>query len=320
VFELIMSQASGLRIVYFGTPEFAAHILRSLIESGENIVGVVTTPDKPKGRGLHEQSSAVSQVASEFNIPQVKPTKHRDPEFLKQLRALDADLYVVVAYKILPLEVISIPRLGAFNVHASLLPKYRGAAPLNWAIMNGETETGITTFLLEQGIDTGNILLQERTYIGPNETAGELHDRLMAIGARVAKQTIVGLADGTLQPKPQSNAEATPAPKIFPADCVIDFNKPALEVHNFIRGLSPYPGATTKIGDVRLKILSTQISSEPEDDTPIGTFRIEEAFKERSLLARVADGYIEILDLQREGKRAMKTDEFLRGNAGLFTE
>lgn len=309
---------SDLRVVYFGTPEFAAYILREIIAAGENVVGVVTTPDKPKGRGLHQQSSAVSQVATEFGIPQLKPTKHRDPEFLEALRTLEADVFVVVAYKILPMEVIALPKRGAFNVHASLLPKYRGAAPINWAIMNGETETGITTFLLEQGVDTGKILLQERTHIGPNESAGELHDRLMKIGASVAKKTLLGLADRSLIPTAQSNEQATPAPKIFPKDCAINFNRPALEVHNFIRGLSPYPGATTTIGETRLKILNTQLSSEPPDDVPIGQFIIQEEWHERSLLVRVDDGYLEILDLQREGKRAMSADEFLRGNAALF--
>ncbi|MDP4200473.1 MAG: methionyl-tRNA formyltransferase [Bacteroidota bacterium] len=307
----------GSEIVFFGTPEFAAHILRELVARGVNIVAAVTTPDKPRGRGLHVESSAVSRVATELGIPVFKPTKHRDPEFLQSLRELHADVFVVVAYKILPIEVIAIPRLGAFNVHASLLPKYRGAAPINWAIMRGESETGITTFLLEQGVDTGGILMQERTPIGPDETAGELHDRLMIMGARVAFDTIQCLSAGTLHPAPQSNEDATSAPKIFPKDCEIDIHKSALDIHNFIRGLSPHPGAWIRQEGLHLKLLRARRSDEMFDiaSQAQGLF-VSPGHKH--LYLRTIDGVIDILEVQREGKRAMSAEEFLRGNMTLF--
>jgi methionyl-tRNA formyltransferase len=306
--------ATGLRIVYFGTPEFAAYILRTLVQSGEQIVGVVTTPDKPRGRGLRLECSAVSQIATEFGIPILKPVKHRDPGFQQSLRDLDPDIFVVVAYKILPMEVIAIPRLGSFNVHASLLPKYRGAAPINWAMIRGERETGITTFLLEQGVDTGKILLQERTPISPDETAAELHDRLKVLGAHVAIDSLRGIASGSLQPILQSNADATPAPKIFPSDCIIDFNLSAHEIHNFIRGLSPHPGAITTLKDVRLKILRSSFNQWAAPSLNPAKFRIEG----NRLWVGTGNGTLEILEIQREGKRAMPVEEFLRGNTGLF--
>ena len=311
-----MNAPSGLRIIYFGTPEFASHILRHLVENGENIVAVVTTPDKPQGRGRHMKGSRVKETAEEFGIPVLTPTKHRDPEFLAGLKEYNADLFVVVAYKILPMEVIQIPRLGAFNVHASLLPKYRGAAPINWAIIRGETETGVTTFLLDQNIDTGNVLLSKRCEIGPDETAGELHDKLMLLGADAALETIRGLATGSLHPAPQPNENATSAPKIFPRDCVIDFNRPAAEVHNFIRGLSPHPGAVTTLADdVKLKILRTSLQNLPMTMSS-GEFRMLQ--NGQHLFVGTSDSAIEILELQREGKRAMSAEEFLRGNKGLF--
>ncbi len=307
---------SSLRIVFFGTPEFAAHILRHLVANGENIVSVVTTPDKPQGRGMHLKSSAVKDVAIERGIPVLTPLKHRDPDFLNALLALRADVFVVVAYKILPMEVISIPRRGAFNVHASLLPKYRGAAPINWAIIRGETETGVTTFLLDQHVDTGQMLLTKRCPIGPDETAGELHNKLMILGAEAALETIRGLAAGTLIPVPQPNSEATTAPKIFPKDCIIDFHRPAEEVHNFIRGLSPHPGAaTTAPGGVRLKIIEGINHGVPPPGLEPGKFLVT---MDR-LFVGTTTRPIEILALQREGKRALVVKEFLKGNKGLFT-
>lgn len=308
--------ASGLRIVFFGTPEFAAFILRELAQRGEQIVAAVTTPDKPQGRGKKVQSSAVDLAARELRIPVLKPEKHRDPEFLSALHGFNADVFVIVAYKILPKEVFSIPPRGAFNIHASLLPKYRGAAPINWAIINGEKETGITTFLLDEKIDTGKLLLAKAIPIAPDETAGELHDRLMALGAELAFKTLQGLAVGDLHPTPQPNEGATPAPKLFSKDCEIDFHKSAEEIHNFIRGLSPHPGAIVFVHNVRLKILRTILPQDAPMQLPTGTFGISnDAMR---LFAGTADNAIEILELQREGKRAMTAEEFVRGNREMF--
>ncbi|HET6400661.1 MAG TPA: methionyl-tRNA formyltransferase [Candidatus Kapabacteria bacterium] len=309
--------ASGLRIVFFGTPEFAAFILRELARHGEHIAAVVTTPDKPQGRGKKIKPSAVKEAAAELGIPVLTPEKHRDPEFLAALRAFNADVFVVVAYKILPKEVFSIPRLGSFNIHASLLPTYRGAAPINWAIIRGEKETGITTFLLDEKVDTGQMLIAKSIPIGPDETAGELHDRLMALGAEAALETLQGMAPGTLHPSPQPNEGATSAPKLFPKDGEIDFHKPARDIHNFIRGLSPHPGATVILHGVRLKILRSRLPHDVPTNLQPGAFGISSDAKR--LFAGTRDDVIEILELQREGKRAMCAEEFLRGNRSLFS-
>ena len=307
-----MISPSGLRIAFFGTPEFAAYILRYLIERDENIVGVVTTPDKPHGRGLIMKSSAVKETAAEFHIPVLTPSKHSDPDFLNVLDSLRGEVFVVVAYKILPKEVFMLPRLGSFNIHASLLPKYRGAAPINWAIIRGERETGITTFLLDEKVDTGLILLSKSLPIGPDETAGELHDRLMLLGAECAVETLAGIADGSIHPIKQPSELASSAPKIFPKDCIIDFTRPREEVHNFIRGMSPHPGAMTTLrNDVHVKILRSNISLDAVSDLPSGEFQVADS--NRRLFVGTATGALEILEIQREGKRAMPTEEFLRG-------
>ncbi len=327
---------SGLRIIFFGTPEFAAHILREFVRNGENVVAVVTLPDKLQGRGMKLKPSAVKERALELAIPVLTPEKHRDPDFLNMLRAFNADVFVVVAYKILPKEVYEIPRFGTFNIHASLLPKYRGAAPINWAILTGETRTGITTFLLDEKVDTGQMLLQEAIPIGPDETAGELHDRLMILGANVALHTLQGLASGSLRPVPQTNEGASPAPKLFPKDCEIDFQRPVLEVHNFIRGLSfviartdaeaenalsesragAASGAWTTVGKTKLKLLRTTLAEDVPENLKPGAWGISPNGKR--LFVGAANRALEVLELQREGKRAMNADEFLRGNAGLF--
>lgn len=302
--------SSQLKSVFFGTPEFAATILRELVERGENIVAVVTTPDKPRGRGLRMESSAVSHVAEALKLPILKPAKHRNPEFLDALRALDADVFVVVAYKILPVEVIELPPKGAFNIHASLLPKFRGAAPINWAIIRGEHETGITTFLLERGVDRGPILLAKRIPISDDETAGELHDRLMALGAECAVETLAGIASGALHPTPQTDEGASDAPRIFPDDCIINFDRPAKAVHNFIRGLSPYPGAVAIYNSMRLKLLRSAIATDVAK-LEAGNFSFDHA-RER-IFVGTEDTPVEILELQREGKRALSAAEFVRG-------
>ncbi len=308
--------ASALRIVFFGTPEFAAHILRDLVQNGEQIIATITTPDKPQGRGMILHPSAVKVAAMELGIPVLTPEKHRDPEFLENLKKLNADIFSIVAYKILPKEVFTIPRLGAFNIHASLLPKYRGAAPINWAIIRGERETGITTFLLEEKVDTGKILLAKSIPIDSNETAGELHDSLMVLGAETALETLHGLASGTLHPTVQPSNLATTAPKIFPKDCIVNFNEPREKVHDFIRGLSPYPAAVFELSGHRLKLLRSQIPKmAPAGMTP-GEAQI--SLDHKRLFIGTATEALEILEIQREGKRGMSAEEFLRGNAGLF--
>jgi len=308
--------ASSPRVVFFGTPEFAAYILRYLVQRGVNIVAAVTTPDKPQGRGLRLRPSEVKIAAEEAGIPVLTPESPKSPELVSQLESFRADLFCVVAYKILPKSVFTLPTLGSFNIHASLLPKYRGAAPINWAIMRGEKETGITTFLLQEKVDTGNILLRQSTAITENMTAGELHDTLMHIGAEVALETINGLAAGTLAPAVQNDAESTTAPKIFPKDCIINFDQDAEQVHNFIQGLSPYPAAITTLPNgAKLKILRTVIAKELKK--PAGQFFLSEDSKK--LFVGTTSAVLEIVELQREGKKPMKTEEFLRGARDLFT-
>lgn len=304
------------RVLFFGTPEFASHILEHLLANGVHVVGAVSTPDKPQGRGLKMRSSAVKEIAEKHDIPVVTPLKLRDPELPSQLASFGADIFCVVAYKILPREVFTLPKLGSFNIHASLLPKYRGAAPINWAIIRGESETGITTFLLDDKVDTGSMLLQERVEIAPDETASELHDKLMVIGADVGLKTIRGLAEGSLIPRAQADTEATSAPKLFPQDCVIDFRKPAEQAHNFIRGLSSHPGASTTLNNVKLKILRASIAEGAAPVSP-GEFNILDNTR---LLVGTLTAPLEIFELQRESKRAMSAEEFLRGSKALFTK
>lgn len=305
------------KIIFFGTPEFAAHILEELVKAGEDVVAVVTTPPKEQGRGLKTRPSVMHETAERLRIPVLVPDKLRDEAFLSQLRNFDADIFCVVAYKILPKEVYTMPRFGAFNVHTSLLPKYRGAAPMHRAIMNGETRTGITTFLLGDRVDTGNILLQEAVDIGDNETVGELHDKLMKLGAKLALDTIHGLAASTLTPIPQSDTNATPAPKIFPEDCEIKFDKSAAHVHNQIRGLSPHPAAFTILpNSERLKIFRSHIAA-TDPELPAGSWHVSS--DEKRLFVGTSTAPLEILEVQREGKKRMSTEEFLRGSAKLFT-
>jgi methionyl-tRNA formyltransferase len=311
-----MNQPSGLRTAFFGTPEFAAFILEELLASGENIVAVVTTPPKHQGRGLKVRVSAVQQVADSHSIPVLAPLKLRDPEFIGTLKTIGADCFCVVAYRILPREVFSMPTKGSFNIHASLLPKYRGAAPINWAIIRGEQETGITTFLLDDKVDTGGILLSERVEIGTDETAGELHDELMKVGATLALKTLQGLGSGTLQTQMQSESEVTTAPKIFPADCIVNFDHTAVQVHNFIRGLSPYPGAVTIKNNSRLKLLRSRNTPEGMHDILPGVFKVtEDGYR---LFVGTSTNAIEILELQREGRSVMSAPDFLRGARSLF--
>lgn len=311
-----------LRIIYMGTPDFAVASLEVLVKAKYNIVAVVTSPDKPAGRGMKLQESPVKKFAVRHHIKVLQPEKLQNPAFLSELKSLNADLQIVVAFRMLPEVVWNMPPLGTINVHASLLPQYRGAAPINWAIINGEKETGITTFKLQHEIDTGDILLQEKIEIDKNETAGELHDNLKELGAGVLLSTVEGLAKSTLQARPQStvnglqspldseqSAPIRTAPKIFTKTCKIDWNKSASEIYNLIRGLSPYPTAFTELGDKTIKIFKSEIEM-IRPATRIGHW---ESDKKSYLKFACADGYIHLKDVQMEGKKRMNIEDFLRG-------
>jgi methionyl-tRNA formyltransferase len=305
------------RIVFMGTPEFAVASLDALRVAGFEIAGVVTAPDKPAGRGMKLTESAVKKYAVEHSLTVLQPEKLKDPDFLKTLSGLGADLHVVVAFRMLPELVWNMPRLGSVNLHGSLLPQYRGAAPINWAVINGEKETGVTTFKLQHEIDTGEILLQESFPIGENETAGEVHDRMKEVGARVLVETVRGLADGSLEGKPQpqltgaagTNVVFRHAPKIFTETARIDFNKPLQEVHNLVRGLSPFPGAFTTFNGKTLKIYKA-IKEPGEINVAPGGFLTD---NRTFLHFACTDGYLSVKELQLEGKKKMRVEDFVRG-------
>ena len=303
-----------MNIVFMGTPDFAVASLHAIREAGHHVVGVVTVPDRQTGRGLKVTYSPVKQYALDHGLPLLQPERLRDPQFQSDLQAWGADLFVVVAFRMLPESVWAMPPKGTFNLHASLLPQYRGTAPINWAIINGEHETGVTTFLLNHHIDEGSILLQESTPITPDDNAGTLHDRLAAIGSRLVVRTIDGLADGTITPRPQPAVDdLRPAPKIFKPDCAIDWRMPGQRIVDFVRGLSPYPAATMQMLDhkgVLQPIKVYQVAFEPA----VGS-RIGELFTDRKTYQKIGvqDGYIHILSLQLSGKRRVAIDEFLRG-------
>ncbi len=299
----------NLRIIFMGTPEFAVASLSKLYDAGCNIVGVITAPDKPAGRGMQLQQSAVKQYATEKGITVLQPEKLKDPVFLETLQSLQADLQIVVAFRMLPELVWNMPPMGTLNLHGSLLPKYRGAAPINWAIINGEKETGVTTFKLKHEIDTGDILLSETIPIGDDENAGSLHDRMKEIGAEVLLKTVEGLAEGTIQEKPQEDIQATHAPKIFSSTCEIDWNKESQHIYNLIRGLSPYPAAYTNINEKKLKIFSGNAEIR-NHNIQSGTLETDQ---KTFLRFATCDGFIYIKELQLEGKKRMSTEEFLRG-------
>ncbi len=302
------------RIVFMGTPEFAVASLDAIVAAGMQVVAVVTAPDKPAGRGLQLQASAVKKYAVDHQIPVLQPVKLKDPAFLQSLKSYQADLQIVVAFRMLPEQVWNMPPMGTINLHGSLLPQYRGAAPINWAVINGEKETGVTTFKLKHEIDTGDILLQERFTIGENETAGEVHDRMKMIGADILVNTIKGLIAGDLKVMPQHNLIDTTrkdlkhAPKLYTDTCKIDFSKSTIEVHNLIRGLSPFPGAFTSLNGKTLKIFRA---------VPVNNSVLSEAIFETDgktfLNFRCADGYIQLLEIQLEGKKKMNIADFLRG-------
>jgi methionyl-tRNA formyltransferase len=306
---------SILRIVFMGTPEFAVASLDALVKAGYNIVGVVTAPDKPAGRGMKMNQSEVKKYALKHKLKVLQPEKLKDPSFLEELKSLHADLQIVVAFRMLPEVVWNMPAKGTINLHGSLLPQYRGAAPINWAVINGEKETGVTTFKLKHEIDTGDILLQESFPIGENETAGEVHDKMKEIGAQLLVKTVQGLAEGTLKETPQVSVLSTQysvlrhAPKIFTQTCNIDWNKTTDEIHNLIRGLSPFPAAFTELGDKTIKIFR----SEKELMIPTSKPGRWESDKKTFLKFACKDGYILLKDVQLEGKKRMSIEDFLRG-------
>lgn len=311
-------EKKDLRIVYMGTPDFAVESLRCLVEGGYNVVGVITMPDKPAGRGHKVQYSPVKQYALEQNLPLLQPEKLKDEGFVEALRTWKADLQIVVAFRMLPEVVWNMPRLGTFNLHASLLPQYRGAAPINWAVINGDTETGITTFFLKHEIDTGEVIQQVKVPIADTDNVGIVHDKLMMLGGKLVLETVDAILADNVKPIPQEDmiksGELRPAPKIFKDTCRIDWSKPVKQVYDFIRGLSPYPAAWTEL---------QQADAEP---MTVKVFETEKILKEHSLAfgAIVTDnknylhvavdgGFIAIRSLQLAGKKRLETGDFLRG-------
>lgn len=298
-----------LRIVFMGTPEFAVPSLEILVENGYNVVGVITAPDKPARRGMKLQASAVKECALKHGLHIMQPTNLKSPEFQEELKSLNANLQIVVAFRMLPVSVWDMPEIGTFNLHGSWLPNYRGAAPINWAVINGEKETGVTTFFLKHEIDTGDIILREKEPIHPEDNVGSLYERLMHKGAKLVFKTVRLIEENDYTLEAQDLSKPAPkAPKIHKADCEIDFNQTSEKVTNFVRGLSPYPGAWAKIGDKTYKfykVVPVRYEGTEALETDNKTF----------LRFKTADGYIEVLEIQAPGKRRMEIQEFLRGNS-----
>ncbi|WP_288881210.1 methionyl-tRNA formyltransferase [Pedobacter panaciterrae] len=299
-----------MKIVFMGTPDFAVASLNALVEAGFDVVGVVTAADKPAGRGQKLHESAVKQYAVSKGIKVLQPLKLKDPLFIDELKSLNADLQVVVAFRMLPEMVWNMPAKGTINLHASLLPQYRGAAPINHAIINGEKESGVTTFFLKHEIDTGDVIFSESVSINNDDTAGDLHDKLMNVGAGLLVKTVKAIEAGnyTEQPQPQSD-ELKHAPKIFKEHCLIDWNLSGDKIYNLIRGLSPYPTAFTKLNDKTLKVFKAEFEEKEPGISP-GSF-LSDGKTYLKFAAR--DGFIKFTDLQYEGKKRMQVDEFLRG-------
>jgi methionyl-tRNA formyltransferase len=304
----------NLKIIFMGTPEFAVSSLKILLKNYFNVVAVVTAPDKPAGRGLKIKTSPVKDVAMEHHIPLLQPVNLKSPEFIEELRSYGANLQIVVAFRMLPEAVWSMPELGTFNLHASLLPQYRGAAPINWAIINGETETGVTTFFLKHEIDTGDILFQEKELIYIEDTAETLYGRLMSKGAELVYETVRAIQNGTIHGQPQIfDSKLKSAPKLSKEICRIDWNKSSVDIYNFVRGLSPYPSAWTRINDKDCKIFRVRIEK---------SILKEPLVKDKDYLTDnktylhffTGNGLVAIEELQMEGKKRMMIDEFLRGN------
>lgn len=302
----------NLRILFMGTPDFAVATLQALVEANLNIVGVITAPDKPAGRGRKLKQSAVKEYASKQNLNILQPTNLKKPEFLESLRALNVDLQIVVAFRMLPKQVWSTPKLGTFNLHASLLPDYRGAAPINWAVINGETKTGVTTFFINEKIDTGGILLQKEIEISPTISAGELHDELMLAGSALVVQTIQLIQKGNCKIVKQPIADLKPAPKLNKENCKIDWNQSLDKVFNHIRGLSPYPAAYSFIDNnnetIEVKIYKTSKTEETHSFLPGKIL-----FTKKEIKVAVKNGFINVLELKLAGKKKMDTKSLLNG-------
>ena len=314
-------EKKDLKIIFLGTPEFAVESLDKIVENGYNVVAVVTMPDKPAGRGHNLLQSPVKQYAVSKNIPVLQPVNLKDEAFVEQLRSYGADLFVVIAFRMLPKVVWQMPRLGTFNLHASLVPDYRGAAPINWAVINGDTKTGVTTFFLKHEIDTGDVIDRMSVEINPKDNVGDVHDRLMSLGADLTLKTLGKILDGTLETKPQSAfadecQSPRPAPKIFKETCHVDWNRSVVDVHNLVRGLSPYPAAWSIIEDDgpltgrQVKIFETQIDSSSSTNLIPGRMIV---IGKDKIAVDCSDGRLLIKKLQLQGKKAMPADEFLRG-------
>lgn len=311
-------EKKNLRIVFFGTPDFAVESLRRLVEGGYNVVGVVTMPDKPAGRGHHLLQSAVKQYAVAHGLRLLQPVKLKNPEFVAELKSLDAQLHIVIAFRMLPEVVWAMPPLGTFNLHASLLPKYRGAAPINWAVINGDEETGVTTFFLKHEIDTGDIIQQRKIKISRTDNVGTVHDRLMELGAGMVLETVDAIIDGTVHPIPQdellaADEQPTPAPKIFKDTCRIDWTAPAERVYNLIRGLSPYPAAWTVLTDANGVEHQVKVFATGQPVLAGGCEPGRVVADGKTLTVDCADGRLQVLQLQLAGKRSMGAADFMRG-------
>ncbi len=301
-----------MNIVFMGTPGFAVPSLSRLYEAGHHISAVVTAMDKPKGRGLEVSQSEIKKFALEKNLNVLQPRNLKSQQFLDVLSSLFPELIVIVAFRVLPAAVFNLPKLGSINLHGSLLPKYRGAAPINRAIMNGDTETGVTTFFLQEKVDTGKIILQEKIRIGVNDNAGIIHDKLAEVGAELLLKTLNQIESGKVEMLAQSDSLATPAPKIFKEDCIINWNQPAKKIHDHIRSLSPYPGAFTRLNSKMFKIFSSNLS-EKQSNSEAGTIEVID----KRLYVNTNNKLLELLQIQLEGKRRLSASEFLAGHPGL---
>jgi methionyl-tRNA formyltransferase len=300
-----------LRIVYMGTPDFAVPTLQALVENNYNVVAVITAADKPAGRGQKIQQSPVKEYAVSQGIPVLQPTNLKSETFLEELRSYQANLQIIVAFRMLPEVVWAMPELGSFNIHGSLLPQYRGAAPINWAIINGEKETGVTSFFLKHEIDTGDLLFQDRVPILEEDDFGSMYEKLKHKGAELAVRTVQAIERGEVQPQPQqTSAETKHAPKIFKETCEINWNQPAHQVRDFIRGLSPYPAAWTRFDGKTFKIFKTEVLDETVHTLAPGQLKTD---NKTYLHVQTADGALSILDLQMEGKKRMPVQDLLRG-------
>lgn len=301
-----------LRIIFMGTPEFAVPSLEILLQNGVNVIAVITAPDKPQGRGQKLTFSPVKECALKYNVPVLQPTNLKSPDFQDELRKLNANLQIVVAFRMLPESVWSMPELGTFNLHGSLLPQYRGAAPINWAIINGEKETGITTFFLKHEIDTGSIVFQEKETIHDDDTVGTLYDRLMNKGAQLVLKTVKAIETGSYPSIPQAtDIEIKHAPKIFKETCEINWNQPSKKIVDFVRGLSPYPAAWTVLNGKTYKVFRIVHRPSTIDH---GLLSGQWTINNGQLDIKTSDGFVSILELQPEGKKRMTIEEFLRGN------